>query len=712
MNAEEIIEGIKKEYHEITWSEQGFKLSQGKDKLFVDYSFLGFSGENWHGNKKILMISQFETLKNEKLTSNADQLVKKLVDYIMITEITDNPANLIDTNMLYNFTDIDKLDDFNDYINGENDYFSINKEFLAFHFVKISAIETSNFEIIENIISFKDLNDFINSIDISFDQWDDYGYRQVMIIHIWGGTISLRINPLTKEIKEYLLKQREKPKDIEICSIGSNNYYNFLKKYLAYNVRKEWFVKTNDLAFDLNKLDYSVKFYADYEDYDAKAKGIKPPYGKVHNFFNNSFLRTTTIKEIKDVFHPLTLSGSNLDEMNTDSSELKIKRSIDNQIDKIEYPFSEKNVSKGKLIFYKRKKSYLPMNVYGIVGGNGNGKTYKIEEIIRRHVKNDNNFSQVVHFSLSPFDNVIEVDNIKLTDVYKDKEGNTLYEKVGFVSIKNPLIETVISKLDSLKLEEIKNYFVDKYKNNEKKKLLDDNNKLIKDNIDEINIEDSFRWYIQSLILDLIASKEKLELWEEALGYFSFEPWAQNIRAAFCDRNIKLSDFKKLSKLSSGQATILLYLTKLVFCVNQGSLVIFDEPETFMHPPMIKSFIRAVSEIVNKVRAFCLVATHSPVVIQEIPHCNVYKLNSNHNISSIIYKTYGQNLDTLYKNIYGVELQNTGYNSLLIERVKDPERKNNPLLFETDIPYLGDEAYLKYLLLKDEILEYELEEDD
>ena len=712
MNAEEIIEGIKKEYHEITWSEQGFKLSQGKDKLFVDYSFLGFSGENWHGNKKIIMISQFETLKNEKLTSNADQLVKKLVDYIMFTEITDNPANLIDTNMLYNFTDIDKLDDFNDYINGENDYFSINKEFLAFHFVKISAIETSNFEIIENIISFKDLNDFINSIDISFDQWDDYGYRQVMIIHIWGGTISLRINPLTKEIKEYLLKQREKPKDIEICSIGSNNYYNFLKKYLAYNVRKEWFVKTNDLAFDLNKLDYLVKFYADYEDYDAKAKGIKPPYGKVHNFFNNSFLRTTTIKEIKDVFHPLTLSGSNLDEMNTDSSELKIKRSIDNKIDKIEYPFSEKNVSKGKLIFYKRKKSYLQMNVYGIVGGNGNGKTYKIEEIIRRHVKNDNNFSQVVHFSLSPFDNVIEVDNIKLTDVYKDKEGNTLYEKVGFVSIKNPLIETVISKLDSLKLKEIKNYFVDKYKNNEKKKLLDDNNKLLKDNIDEINIEDSFRWYIQSLILDLIASKEKLELWEEALGYFSFEPWAQNIRAAFCDRNIKLSDFKKLSKLSSGQATILLYLTKLVFCVNQGSLVIFDEPETFMHPPMIKSFIRAVSEIVNKVGAFCLVATHSPVVIQEIPHCNVYKLNSNHNISSIIYKTYGQNLDTLYKNIYGVELQNTGYNSLLIERVKDPERKNNPLLFKTDIPYLGDEAYLKYLLLKDEILEYELEEDD
>ena len=69
-------------------------------------------------------------------------------------------------------------------------------------------------------------------------------------------------------------------------------------------------------------------------------------------------------------------------------------------------------------------------------------------------------------------------------------------------------------------------------------------------------------------------------------------------------------------------------------------------------------------------------------------------------------------MDALYKNIYGVELQNTGYNSLLIERFKDTERKNDPLLFETDIPYLGDEAYLKYLLLKDEIMEYDLEEEN
>ena len=123
----------------------------------------------------------------------------------MITEITDKSTNFTDTDKLYNFTDIEKLDDFNGDVNIKDSYFSIKTEFLTFHFVKISAIETSSFEIIENVVSFKKLDDFINCIDIGFDQWDDYGYRQTMLVYIWREQISFRINPLTDEIRLYLL---------------------------------------------------------------------------------------------------------------------------------------------------------------------------------------------------------------------------------------------------------------------------------------------------------------------------------------------------------------------------------------------------------------------------------------------------------------------------------------------------------------------------
>ena len=122
-----------------------------------------------------------------------------------------------------------------------------------------------------------------------------------------------------------------------------------------------------------------------------------------------------------------------------------------------------------------------------------------------------------------------------------------------------------------------------------------------------------------------------------------------------------------------------------------------------MHPPMMKAFIQSVSKIVKKVGAFCLVATHSPIIIQEIPHCNVYKINSEHKIENICYKTYGQNLDTLYKNIYGVELQQTGYCALLSKRKNIEGMTRENLLKDNDVKYLGDEAFLRYILIKDEI---------
>lgn len=684
-----IIEQVKKEYHEIDWFDGLPVKRDGGYEIKVNFDLELWRRHDKYDVRKILLICHLQ---------NSDS---SLANYIMIGELK-TKSKLSDSYILLKLENLDESQE-------EQDYFQHNQDCFKLHFIRIAQKKDRVLNYVSSIVAFKNFGDFINEVSISEDNWDDYGYRQIFSINVWLEEFTLHSNPRSEEMIKYMNTGKEKPNIENLCTLGNRGYYEFLKKYLPYNVRKEWFERVNDLSFNLEELSRISKYYKEHSDLKGESLNLRPPKGYFNSFFYNSFLRTTTLKEIRDIFHPLTIFGK---PGSTHSDDVRLKNSVDDNVSEIKYLFEDNGVSKGQITFEKDKTSYLPMNVYGIVGGNGSGKSYKIEEIIKKHIKNDNNFSQLIHFSLSPFDNVIEVDNIKLTDVHKDQEGSIIYEKVGFVSVKTPLIETVINKLELLNLEEIKNSFVEKYKNNEEKKLLDDSNKLLNNKIHEINIGDSFRWYIQSLLLDLVASEEKLELWEKALCYFSFEPWAQDIRAAFCDRTIELSDFEKISKLSSGQATILLYLTKLVFCVNQGSLVIFDEPETFMHPPMIKSFIRAVSEIVNKVGAFCLVATHSPVVIQEIPHCNVYKLDSNHNISSTIYKTYGQNLDALYKNIYGVELQNTGYNSLLIERVKDPERKNNPLLFKTDIPYLGDEAYLKYLLLKDEILEYELEEDD
>ena len=570
------------------------------------------------------------------------------------------------------------------------DYYKYETSDYILYFIEATQEKEKILNYVNESVVFDNLNSFIKAIDISLDNWNDYGYFQLLNIKIWDESFMLRSNPRTSEMIAYMMTGNNKPDIEDLCTLGDNSYYQFLKKYLLFDTRKEWFERVNDLAFNLEELSRISEYYKVHSDKEGRKLFIFPPNGNANNFFYNSFLRTTSLKEIQDILHPVAIFGRA-----PEPTDHAIKKSVDDRTTVIEYEFE----NMGKIVFSKNRSSFLPMNVYGIVGGNGSGKSFKINEIIKRHIENDNNFSQITHFSLSPFDNRIRYNSngeeIELDERKEDENGNLVYEKVGFLSVNSQIIERLIRKLKSLEYSDIEEYVRDEFKD-----YLGEDLKSNKG----INIEDYFFCYIQILILDLIASEEKFQLWEKCLDYFLFESWANDIKVAFSDRKIRLEEFIKIKNLSSGQATILLYLTKLVSCINSGSLIIFDEPETFMHPPMMKSFIRAVSEIVETSNAFCLVATHSPVIIQEIPHCNVYKLDSKHRINTVIYKTYGQNLDSLYKNIYGVELQYTGYNGLLIERDKQCRDINSKtLLFETDIEYLGDEAFLKYLLLKNSI---------
>lgn len=684
----EIVNKIKREYPEIDWgrSKKGYR-SNSQGRIIVQYepSELKELYDN-RGTQRSLLIHYF--------TESVIVWKKELQNYFAITELVAEPSAHIELTKGGKLKEIDRE-------LGKN-YFKIEQDFFITHFIKVEKNSNSYWKNIENIIMFQNLQTFIDNIRLSTDSWDDYGYKTVLNLQIWKKRFILRVNPNDDTTIKYLKNGGEHPEEF-FCSLGEIEYYEFLKKYLSYQVREQWFSRIKDLAYNITLLDTIAEKYKELGDPKAVSFKFTPPYGNAHNFFNNSFMRTTTIKEIKETFHPLTIAGR-VPDNKFDVPASNMKRVTDDTVLGIAYSFDEGNETE-KLYFEKNKSSFLPMNVYAIVGGNGSGKSYKINDIIKKHLEGDNNFSQILHFSLSPFDNDLQyTDQQGLTQLVYDKvidnDGELLYEKIGMVSVRKPPIKEVQNKAP----ETCRVYLEEKMK---ERGFLNEAGELSDNFEKEISIKESFIYYIQNLLFDLIASPEKLEMWKKSLEFFMFEPWVVDIRDAFQDRNISLDDIKKIEELSSGQATILLYLTKLVSSINQGSLVIFDEPETFMHPPMIKSFIRAVSEVVNEKKVFCLIATHSPIIIQEIPHCNIYRLNLEHKLTKINYKTYGQNLDTLYKNIYGVELQQTGYNSLFNDRrehivIKEEE---DVIIYQDDEEYLGDEAFLKYVLLKDEIKE-------
>ena len=702
MSVREIIEKIRSDYSEIDWGKNRKSFSRNKYfRILVQYDFEELKSKfSKQTKKRFLIISNFS---DSTIDWKSD-----LRDYFVITELTAPPktGNI-------EITKDNKIEEFENHI-GQS-YFTIEQDFFTCHFIKVEKNSEKYLETLQGIISLS-FDDFVDQICLEPNKWDDYGYQMILNLTIWEQTFELRVNPNNDVTKNYLKSGKGKYPNENFCSLGEGAYYEFLKKYLSYESRQKWYNRSRDLAYNISVLDTFAKKYLLESDLEEGTLAFNPPNGKFHSFLYNSFLRTTTIKEIKEVFHPLTVFGYtdskvyySKDETLTHSN---IKEVVDDRVDSINYSFKEDGIDKGKLQFIKNRMSELPMNVFAVVGGNGSGKSYKINHIIKEHLEGDNKFSQILHFSLSPFDNIIHFNrdgkSIEVADKERDSDDEIIYEKVGFVSVKHPPIPEVVKKAEATSLTDVKEYLHEK-----SRKYLDSDNKLKQGFEAEISIKESFSYYIQSLLFDLVASNKKLTQWKSAIEFFEFETWVEDIKIAFLDRDIIKEDLEKIDNLSSGQATILLYITKLVSSINQGSLVIFDEPETFMHPPMVKAFIRAVSEIVNNNKAFCLIATHSPVIIQEIPHCNVYRLDSNHELKNTNYKTYGQNLDTLYKNIYGLALQQTGYNSffndlryVIFEKIKETNQEDLEdvnLLSDKDIQYLGDEAFLKYLEVKEEI---------
>ena len=691
MSVSEIIERIRSEYSEIDWLKSRssfYKIT--KQGVLVQYDLKEL--EKKYEKSNFLIINKFA---QSAIDWNSD-----LENYFVITELTDSPktGNI-------EITKNNKLTEFENYI-GQS-YFIIEQDFFTSHFIRVEKDDERYLETLQEIISLS-FDDFVEQMSIKNSDWDDYGYKLVLNFTIWEQTFELRVNPKNNLSMDYLKSGEGEYPDEDFCSLGEVAYYEFLKKYLSYKNRQKWFTRSRDLAYNTSVLEKFAIEYSKKSDLHGQTLDFTPPNSEYHSFLYSSFLRTTTLKEIKEVFHPLTVFGYSNSTVHYSGDGKNIIQAVDDRETSINYSFKEDGIDKGALNFKKNRKSKLPMNVYAVVGGNGSGKSYKINQIISEHMAGDKKFSQILHFSLSPFDNIINFDKDgsrkEISDKGKDSDCEIIYEKVGFVSVKYPPILEVLKKAEALALTDVKKYLYQK-----SSKYLVAENTLKEGFEGKISIKESFSYYIQNLLIDLIASEDKLKMWGDCLNFFTFESWVDDIINAFQDRNISKNDIEKIDTLSSGQATILLYITKLISSINQGSLVIFDEPETFMHPPMVKAFIRAVSELVDNNKAFCLMATHSPVIIQEIPHCNVYKLDSNHELTNIYYKTYGQNLDTLYKNIYGVELQQTGYNSFFNDRKEEiiGEGQNDlediNLLSSEDCQYLGDEAFLKYLVVKDEI---------
>ena len=528
-----------------------------------------------------------------------------------------------------------------------------------------------------------DIEEFLQYISFRVNSWDDYGYKQTAEFIFNGDSEEksyfVKIHPNTDEnfcrIKE---NQIENEGNFFLFA-QSKDYYQFLSNTLDDVGLDRWFTLTGDIVYKSN--DFLTEYTKLQKEYEKSLYGVElnsdfdtddsPKY--LIGMFDNSFFRDQTLlewKELLNSLHRLTVNKSFLS-----NYKFTIKKGSQTAF--------EVDVKPKDNISFRVNDRTLPIsvsnNVYCIIGGNGSGKTRFIRELSKAILNNSSEIS---------------IENSE----YDTQDDANVMNKILYCSF-SPVDEKVDIEIDS---EEGDRF--------EYIGLLNYDMEVSRDT----RIGDRITIDIMESLQTIKYSADKSKLWLEAMERISFEEWGYSLIYIFKNDLTRSDEFKndkyitsgfdyvnyeetfqKIKNFSSGQKIFLLTITQLILKLTERTVVFIDEPELFLHPPMVKSYVRLISDIVSSVNGLGFIITHSPITLQEFPNRCVKQAYRDYRgeylIKSVNFNTFGENINVINDQIFNIGLQQSGYYNL-IERLKFVENGKSELRKLLD--FSGSEARL------------------
>ncbi|MGX8833662.1 AAA family ATPase [Amedibacillus sp. YH-ame6] len=354
-----------------------------------------------------------------------------------------------------------------------------------------------------------------------------------------------------------------------------------------------------------------------------------------------SLLRSISITEIKRQFHRIAHGGAKLTEYN-----FKYIFNVDD---------SDADLGENSLAINVEVGSKPPSNIHVLIGRNGVGKSRLLGSMVNTYL-NENG-----------------VKGYFLNEEGIKKEPNSIFPNLLYMCYSAFDNTENVNSIEG-ELDEGSYFYLGLRKCIKDETYEDSEMKFLNKGLDELGEEFS------DSLFNCKASVYKKEMLIKALTNLESDPIFKqaNIKQILNlsdtkENRKKVSDFFRI-KLSSGHGIILLTITKLVEMVEERTLILLDEPETHLHPPLLSSFVRCLSELLVKKNAVALIATHSPVVLQEVPSECVWKLDRSSKVSRISrpkIETFGENYGSLLEDVFGLEVQKSGFHTLLEETVNN-----------------------------------------
>lgn len=328
-----------------------------------------------------------------------------------------------------------------------------------------------------------------------------------------------------------------------------------------------------------------------------------------------SLLRSVPLTTVKEQFNRIALGGARLTPYNFEYRSVPIREGIE--------PIT--------IEFNVDPDSYPPSNIHVIIGRNGVGKTYLISNMIRSIIQPRNNLRENVGETRFLHDKQTAVDH---------------FSRIVFVSF---------SAFDELNFKTKSEKFV----------------RIGLPAHSGENTHEHLNKIFAASFSACLHGPQRMLL-TKVLHMLTSDPmFSESEIVTYCEEDSQYDSdtlISVFSRLSSGHKIILLSITQLVEKVMEKTLVFLDEPEGHLHPPLLSAFIRALSELLLDKNGVAIIATHSPVILQEDPRNCIWKLRRTGaycKAERLNIESFGSDITTLTTEVFGLEVINSGFHSLL-----------------------------------------------
>jgi predicted ATPase len=160
--------------------------------------------------------------------------------------------------------------------------------------------------------------------------------------------------------------------------------------------------------------------------------------------------------------------------------------------------------------------------------------------------------------------------------------------------------------------------------------------------------------------LGRVREAERLDALLDILKPLLRDPSFQRIGLTQLYANHDDDDIGELFReLSSGHKVVLKIVTELTAHISgtEPTLVLIDEPETHLHPPLLAAFLKSVRACLERFDGYAVIATHSPVVLQETPARYVNVLRRTANQSRVVaasIETFAESIGVITQEVFNL----------------------------------------------------------